>query len=638
MTQDTTPETNPVPEIAPETVEPSPDPAGIFIEPAEEPAAAALATSPVEPVPPDETAGEPTIVPHAARPASAPPPVKVPAPQAEPVLEPIESFADVLAQYEKAHARRPRQEGGPAQIEARVISLSADQVFLDVGYKIEGVLPRAAFDNNAAKVEPGQTYLVSITGRNEEGYYQLSRFKVAQPKDWSALEEAFGQKLAVAGTVTAVVKGGASVDVGVRAFMPASRSGTRDAAELEALVGQQITCRITKLDTADEDVVVDRRVVLEEQAQVEAAGRYQSLNVGDVVSGTVRSLMPYGAFLDMGGLDGLLHVSDIAWTRISKPEDVLTVGQKLEVKILKIDPDTRKISLGLKQLQPEPWDTAPQRYQTGQRISGSVTRVAEFGAFVELEPGIEGLIHVSEMSWGKKVRIASDILKPGERVDAVILGIKPPEQGQPGRISLGLKQTLTDPWSEATYKFPVGSQVQGPVTKIMAFGAFVQIAEGIEGMVHISEIVADRRLHHPSDVLHVNQVVQAQVLALDIAKRQIKLSMKQLIPTSIDEYIAEHKVGDKVSGRVVDLSPTIIELGEGIRAACRAGSGATAASASATEAKADLSSLSSLLQARWKGAAPAPNARPEPLQTGQIRSFKIVKLDPDSKRIEVELA
>ena len=638
MTQDTAPQNTH--ETAPEATEPNrSEQAELPTEPNEVPAAgvelpaAEFAPTPFEPEP---VASEPVTVSQtalASRTAPSLAPAAEPKP-AEPAPEPVENFADVLAQFEKSHAKRPKPEGGPAQIDATVISISAEQVFLDVGYKIEGVLPRSAFENNAAKVAPGQTYPVSITGRNEEGYYQLSRFKVAQPKDWSSLEEAFAQKLAVAGTVTGVVKGGATVDVGVRAFMPASRSGTRDTAELEALVGQQITCRITKLDVADEDLVVDRRVVLEEQAKVETEGRYTSLNLGEVVSGTVRSLMPYGAFLDLGGLDGLLHVSDIAWTRISKPEDVLTVGQKLEVKILKIDPDTRKISLGLKQLQPEPWETAPERYQAGQRVSGAVTRVAEFGAFVELEPGIEGLIHVSEMSWGKKVRIASDILKPGERVDAVILGIKPGER----RISLGLKQTLTDPWSEVSHKFPIGSQVQGPITKIMAFGAFVQIAEGVEGMVHISEIVADRRLHHPSDVLHVGQVVQAQVLAVDTAKRQVKLSMKQLIPTSIDEYIAEHKVGDTVSGRVVDVSPVVVELGEGIRAAGRGGSRSAAASPDANAGTADLSSLSSMLQARWKGAAQAPNARPEPLQSGQIRSFKIVKLDPESKRIEVELA
>ncbi|HVX57635.1 MAG TPA: S1 RNA-binding domain-containing protein, partial [Candidatus Saccharimonadales bacterium] len=431
--------------------------------------------------------------------------------------EPDENFGDLLAQFEKSHAHKI--EAGPS-LQGTVVSITPDQVFLDVGYKIEGVLPRSAFEKNADGVQRGDTLPVSITGRNEEGYYQLSRFKVAQPKDWTTLQAAFDQRLAVAGTVTEVVKGGARVDIGVRAFMPASRSGTRDAAELEALVGQQITCRITKLDMADEDVVVDRRVVLEEQALAAAGERLGALNEGDVVSGTVRTLMPYGAFVELGGVDGLLHVSDISWTRIAKPEDALAVGDNLQVKILKIDPATRKISLGLKQLQPEPWETVPERYQPGQRISGLVTRVQDFGAFVEIEPGVEGLIHVSEMSWGKKVRIASDIVKPGERVDAVILNIKPAAgPGQPGRISLGLKQTLTDPWSEVATKFPVGSQVQGPVTKLMTFGAFVQIAEGVEGMIHISEIVADRRLNHPSEVLRVGQEVQAQVLAIDAGKR-----------------------------------------------------------------------------------------------------------------------
>ncbi|HEY1987057.1 MAG TPA: 30S ribosomal protein S1 [Terracidiphilus sp.] len=546
--------------------------------------------------------------------------------------EPAEDFGQLLAQFEKSHA--PTSEGGQKQLQGTIISVSAEQVFVDIGYKVEGVLPLTAFDNNAAGVKPGDAVAVSVTGRNEEGYYTLTRFRVAQPRDWSALESAFENKVAVVGTVTGVVKGGLNVDVGVRAFMPASRSGTRDAAELEALVGQQITCRITKLDVTDEDVVVDRRVVLEEQARSAAEARHAAMNEGDVVTGTVRSLMSYGAFVDIGGIDGLLHVSDMAWNRVAKPDDVLTVGQEVQVKILKVDPDTKKISLGLKQLLAEPWETAPQRFQVGQRVSGKVTRLAEFGAFVELEPGVEGLIHVSEMSWGKKIRIAGDVLKQGELVDAVILAIKPEER----RISLGLKQTLTDPWTEVSRNFPTGSQVEGPVTKLMAFGAFVQVAEGVEGMVHISEIVADRRLHHPSDALRVGQVVKAQVLAIDTEKRQMKLSMKQLVPTSIDEYIAEHKVGDKVSGRVVEESPALVELGEGIRAVCRTTAASTTKTEVKSEARADLSSLSSMLKARWKGNAPAPSAQPEPLQVGQIRSFKILKLEPDAKKIEVELA
>jgi small subunit ribosomal protein S1 len=549
--------------------------------------------------------------------------------------EPAESFADLLRDFERSHAHKP--ESGARQIEGTVVSLSADQVFVDIGYKTEGVLARSIFENNADDVKPGDTVLVSVKGRNQEGYYELSRFKVAQPRDWSALESAFNEKTAVVGTVTAVIKGGVSVDVGVRAFMPASRSGTKDAAELEKLVGTEITCRITKLDITDENVVVDRRVVLEEQTRAAMAERHAAMKEGDTLTGTVRTLMPYGAFIDLGGADGLLHISDMAYSRIAKPEDMLSVGQELTVRVLKVDPDTKKISLGLKQLQAEPWETAPDRLIAGQRVSGTVTRIMEFGAFVEIEPGVEGLIHISEMAWGKKIRHPSDVVKPGDRVDAVILSVKPEER----RIALGMKQTLADPWVEVQQKFPVGSQVEGPVTKLMAFGAFVQIAEGIEGLVHISEIVADRRLNHPSDALRAGQVVQAQVLAIDAEKRQIKLSMKQLIPTSIDEYIVERKVGDTVSGRVVDVSPTsaVIELGDGIRAACRITTAASNSSAEAKPAgKADLSSLTNMLQARWKGNSPAASSQPETLAAGQIRTFKIRKLDADAKKIEVELA
>jgi small subunit ribosomal protein S1 len=559
-------------------------------------------------------------------------------PGAEPLTEESrESFADLLSAFEKSHSHKA--EPGAAQLQGTVVSISADQVFLDIGYKTEGVLPRSAFDRDAETVKPGDIFTVSVTGRDEEHYYQLSRFKVAQPRDWSALEAAFEQKLAVVGTVTAVVKGGLSVDLGIRAFMPASRSGTRDAAELEKLVGTEITCRITKLDIPDENVVVDRRVVMEEQARALQKGQYEAMKEGDVVSGAVRTLMPYGAFIDLGGIDGLLHVSDISHARIAKPEDVLTVGQQLQVKILKIDLESKKISLGLKQLQPEPWEKAPERLLAGQRITGTVTRLADFGAFVEIEPGVEGLIHISEMSYGKKLRHPSDILKQGDRVDAVILSIKPEER----RIALGLKQTLTDPWFNVPQKFPVGSQIEGPITKIMNFGAFVQLEEGIEGLIHVSEISAEKRIHHPQDVLRVGQVVKAQILAIDAQKRQIKLSIKKLVPTSIDEYIAEHSVGDKVSGRVVEQSPTLthVELGEGIRAICCTNfktATPTSLPTSQLGMQPDLSSLSSMLKARWKGNTPSASSTPEPLSAGQIRTFKIVKLDAATKKIEVELA
>ncbi|MGA7709643.1 MAG: S1 RNA-binding domain-containing protein, partial [Acidobacteriaceae bacterium] len=285
---------------------------------------------------------------------------------AETASEPTtESFGEMLTQFEHSHSHKV--EGGARQLEGIVVSVDAESVYLDIGFKAEGVLLRTAFENNAEGVNPGDKFPVSVKGRNLEGYYELSRLRVTLPTDWSSLEEAFAQKSAVVGIVTGVVKGGLNVDVGVRAFMPASRSGVRDAAEMEKLVGQEITCRITKLDVTDEDVVVDRRAILEEQALSVRQDRYSALKEGDIVSGEVRSLAGYGAFVDIGGIDGLLHVSDISWSRVNSPEDVLTVGQQLQLKVLRVDPENSRISLGLKQLQPEPWDTAAEKFKVGQR-------------------------------------------------------------------------------------------------------------------------------------------------------------------------------------------------------------------------------------------------------------------------------
>ncbi len=545
-----------------------------------------------------------------------------------------ESFGEMLAQFEQSHSHKA--EGGAKQLEGIVVSMDAESIYLDIGFKAEGILPRSAFENGAEGITAGDKFPVSVKGRNLEGYYELSRFRVTQPTDWSSLEEAFAQKSAVVGTVTGVVKGGLTVDIGVRAFMPASRSGVRDAAEMEKLVGQEIACRITKLDVTEEDVVVDRRAVLEEQALSLEQDRYSELKEGDLVSGQVRSLATYGAFVDLGGIDGLLHVSDISWSRVSSPEEVLSVGQQLQLKVLKVDAASRRISLGLKQLQPEPWDSVAEKYKTGQRTTGAVTRLMDFGAFVELEPGIEGLIHVSEMSWVKKVRKPSDILKQGDTVDAIVLSVSAGER----RISLGLKQALGDPWAEARQKFPVGSSIEGPVTKLMKFGAFVQIGEGVEGLVHVSEISAEKHIDHPQDVLRAGQIVKAQVLAVDTEKRQIKLSIKQLVPTSLGEYLEEHKEGDVVSGRVVKQSAesSTIELGDGIRVLCRTAANVSSAPENKSDAGVDLSALTSMLKARWKGGAAPAGKQPEPLGEGQIRSFRIVKLDRATEKIELELA
>lgn len=544
-----------------------------------------------------------------------------------------ESFGSLLSQFEKTHANPSKTEA--AQKEGVVISISSDSVFVDIGLKVEGVLSREEFENNAEEIKVGDRFPVSVKGRNEEGYYALSRLKIAQATDWSSLEEAYAQKAAITGIVTGIVKGGLTVDLGVRAFMPASRSGTRDAADLEKLVGQEIICRIVKLDAAEEDIVVDRRVILEEQARQLEQKRYSEVSEGDIVRGQVRSLTSYGAFVDLGGVDGLLHVSDISWSRVNSPEEVLAVGQELQVKILKIDPQSRRISLGLKQLQPEPWDSAADRYQLGQRVTGSVKRLTDFGAFIEVEPGIEGLIHVSEMSWVSKVRKPGDLLKLDDTVEAVILSISPAER----RLSLGLKQALGDPWAVVPQKFPTGSVIEGPVTRLTKFGAFVQLAEGIEGLVHISEISAEKRINHPQDALKAGQIVRAQVLAIDLEKRQIRLSIKQLIPSDLDVYIEEHSIGDVVSGRLVEHKgdSAIVELGEGIHANCLVNVKTNQTTPSQSETKLDLSALSSMLNSRWKGETKGLGVQPEPLHVGQMRNFKIVALDRDTKQISLEL-
>ncbi len=549
--------------------------------------------------------------------------------------EPNESFGDLLSQYERSHSRHA--EDGSKQLEGTVVAVTDDLVLLDIGYKSEGILPLSGFQSTGQTVKPGDKFPVTVKGRDSEGYYELTRARVARPKDWSGLERAFAEKETIIGTVTDMVKGGFSVDVGVRAFMPASRSGVRDAAEMPKLVGQEIRCRITKLDVTEEDLVVDRRVISEDEERSAKELRYSEVKEGDIVTGTVRNLMEYGAFVDIGGVDGLLHVADIAWSRVNTPADVLSVGQEIEAKVLKIDSGKQRISLGLKQLQPHPWDAVAGKYKTGERVRGTVSRLADFGAFVELEPGVEGLVHISEMSWVKRVRKPSDLVKVGETVEVVILAVNVGEQ----RLSLGLKQALGDPWAEVAQKFPIGSAIEGPVTSITKFGAFVQVAEGVEGMVHVSEISAEKRINHPQDVLKVGQVIKAQVLAIDSERRLMRLSMKQLVPTSVDEYIAEHKAGDVVTGRVVEVSggSARVELGEGLQAPCRLGSTAPAEEESKSESKADLSSLTSMLQARWKGGAGSTTAaQPEAIRAGQVRSFRIAKLDADSKTIALELA
>jgi small subunit ribosomal protein S1 len=544
------------------------------------------------------------------------------------------SFEDVLRQFE---ADRQAEEGENAALDGTVVGVTADAIVVDVGRKMEGIL-RLDTPGLPPGIAPGAQLKVNITGRTEDGYYTLSTIKVVIPKDFSGLQSAYDSKSVISGVVTEQVKGGLRVEVaeGVFAFLPASRSGIREMADLPGLVGQTIECRITKLDVSDPDrpdLVVDRRGVLEEQALAAKQAAFDSLEEGQVIQGRVRSLTDFGAFVEIApGVDGLLHVADMSWTRVDKPSSMVSPGQQVEVKILKINRASKKISLGMKQLRPDPWTEAAASLKQGDRVRGKVVRLADFGAFVELAPGVDGLIHLSEMSWTKRVRKPSEVLQAGEMVEAVVLEVKPSEK----RIALGLKQALGNPWDTVEQRFPIGSTVEAPVVSLAPFGAFVDLGDGIEGMIHVGDITRSKRIEHPKEVLSQGQVVRAAVLEVDREKKRIRLSMKQLEPTSADIFISEHAVGDLLTGRVVEVhgQTAKVELAEGVHAKCRLKEEQASQSQAAG---ADVSDLAALLSSRWKGGGASDSGK-NTVKPGQLRRFRITGVDPGARKIELEIA
>jgi small subunit ribosomal protein S1 len=556
------------------------------------------------------------------------------------------SFADILNEFESATKPVQKEAGkggakgkgrskrpSAPRLQGTVVGISGDSVLIDHGAKSEGVIHVADLRDREGNltVKVGDTFDVAITGFNDEGMAKLSRVAGPRPRDLDELARAFNSKEIVAGRVTSMIKGGFAVDVGVRAFLPASRSGVRDSAEMEKLVGQEIRCRIIKFDADEEDAVVDRRSVMEEEAVEARRHALETLEEGSVARGTVRSLASYGAFVDIGGVDGLLHVGDISWSRITDPATELAVGDVIDVKVLKVDKEARKISLGLKQMSRDPWEDAVEKLHPGDRVTGEVTRLMDFGAFVEIMPGVEGLIHVSEMSWTKRVQRPGDVLKKGERVEAVVLKIDPAGQ----RLSLGLKQVLGNPWDTIKDRYPVGKIVEGKITRLAKFGAFVELEEGIDGLIHVSEFTNEKRIQSPGDVVKVGQVVRAAVLAAEPETKRLKLSMKQLEATAADEFAKDASVGDQITGRVLQVrgSEVRVQLGEGVEGVCRL------QGESAPEAPASFSgsSLAEQLAAAWKGGLKPPSsaAGPEPYREGQLRSFKIKSVDASGKKIEL---
>lgn len=544
-------------------------------------------------------------------------------------------FGDILRDFE-TQQKPEGEEPGRGLIKGHVLRITPDGVVVDIGRKMEGMLPLDLVSGRDGQVivQLGQTLEVSVAGRTDDGYYRLAVQKVEAPKDWSGIEQAFENKLVVSGTVLEVVKGGLRVDIGERAFMPASRSGARDVSEMAKLVGQKIECRITKFDKEKEDVVVDRRVLLEEKAAERKQEAFASLAEGTVLKGRVRTLTDFGAFVTIGEVDGLLHVSDMSWTRIAKPADLLKEGDEIDVKILKINPSTRKISLGMKQLQPEPWAAAAEQLQVGQRVQGKVMRLADFGAFVELLPGIEGLVRMIDLTWDKRIRKPGDVVNVGDIVEVQILDMKPTER----KIGLGLKQLVEDPWAAAKAKYPLGSVVEATVTDLQNFGAFVALGPGVEGMVHVADITREKRIDHPKDVLKVGQVIKAAVTEFEVDRRRIRLSIKQLEPTSADHFIAENNVGDVVTGRVSDVKEgrAKVQLAEGVTGNCALPKSAGAAASAGGGGSVDVSSLGAMLKARWKEGSGGDTDKNQ-VRVGQIRQFKITAMDSESKRIDVSL-
>jgi small subunit ribosomal protein S1 len=551
------------------------------------------------------------------------------------------SFADILNEFEsatkatrkapgksanKGRGGRGRRPNAP-RMQGTVVGITGDSVLIDHGAKSEGVMHAASLrdaDGNMT-VKVGDTFDVAVTGFNSEGMAKLSRVSGPRPRDWDDLNTAYTNASIIAGRVTGQVKGGFTVDVGVRAFLPASRCGVRDAAEMERLVGQEIRCRVIKLDVDNEDVVIDRRSVMEEEAAEARRHAMETLVEGAVVRGTVRSLAPYGAFVDVGGVDGLLHVGDISWSRVTDPSTELSAGDVLELKVLRIDTQSGKISLGLKQMSPDPWDNAAATLKPGDRITGNVSRLTDFGAFVEVIPGVEGLIHVSEMSWTKRVQRASDVLKKGERVEAVVLKLDAAAQ----RLSLGLKQVLENPWDTISDRYPTGKIVEGKVTRLAKFGAFVELEEGVDGLVHISEITNEKRVNNPGDILKVGQVVRAVIISADSESKRLKLSMKQLEATAADEFAKDATVGDQVTGRIMTVrgNQVRVQLGEGVEGICNLDeSNVPQAVGSAGGSLAE-----QLAAAGFGGGKPVAAG----YQEGELRSFKIKSIDPSGKKIEL---
>jgi small subunit ribosomal protein S1 len=450
-------------------------------------------------------------------------------------------------------------------VKGTVLKVTPSEVIVDVGYKSEGIIAIDEFIDESGQVSVQAGDIVDVLlerTEDREGYVVLSREKAEKMKIWDDVEKAYAEKKVVIGRVIERIKGGLAVDIGVRAFLPGSQIDVRPVRNLDALRGQELRMRVIKVNKKRGNIVLSRKVLLEEENAEKKKHTLDTLAEGKVLRGVVKNITDYGAFIDLGGIDGLLHITDMSWGRVSHPSELFKVNEEIDVIVLKYDPATERVSLGHKQLMNDPWSNVIERYPVGARVSGKVVSLTDYGAFVELEAGVEGLIHVSEMSWSKRVKHPSKVLNVGDSVEAMVLGVDPGAR----RISLGLKQVESNPWHELTEKYPIGTTITGKVRNLTEFGAFVEVEEGIDGLIHISDMSWSKRLKHPSEVLKKGDTVEAMVLNIDAENQRLSLGLKQLQTDVWDEFFTQHHVSDVVEGKVVRLTNfgAFVELAEGI--------------------------------------------------------------------------
>jgi small subunit ribosomal protein S1 len=525
-----------------------------------------------------------------------------------------EEMSKLMEQYDEQHEAASQNE----IIEVKVVAYTEHGVVVDLGGKTEGLIPAAEFsETDIPRPEPNAAIEVQRTGEHKDGFTILSYQKVLRRRTWEKIEAAYKAKETITGKVVDRIKGGLVVDIGVRAFLPGSQFDLRPTQNLDDLTGTEVQVRVTKLNRRRGNVVVSRRAILEEELHAKRAQLMETLTEGQVVHGHVKNVTEYGAFVDLGGIDGLLHLTDLSWGRVKHPSDVVKPEQELDVIILKFDKEKQRVSLGLKQLMPDPWVNAAEKYPAGGKVKGKVVGIVDYGVFVELEQGIEGLVHVTELSWSKKAQHPSKLFKVGDEVDVVVLDIKPSDR----RVSLGIKQALPDPWLLVADKYPVGTIVTGKVRNIAEFGAFVEIEEGFDGLVHVGDVSWTERIKNPHEVFKKGEPVTAKVLKIDPENRRVSLGIKQ-VNDIWGEWFKQHKVGQIVKGKVSRIATfgAFVELGDNIEALCH--------NTEIEERK-----------RRDEGHSPmhrtstGPLKSAGPLEPGKEYDFKIIKISPETRRI-----